>query len=155
MLSLQPVLIEYISERAINRVCQELESGKLQLFNSHALIKASAKDYVKDSQIRLILQPIIDRLKDTLGLEWENSLENCLSKLLSSINRQIPGYTAGNLINLMRYGGIDLKGYDFSQLTIWQADLQGINLHRVSFTGCEFAKSSLNQDFGGVLDGGV
>ena len=148
--TLQPVLIEYISERAIKEVCQELESGKLQLFNRLALIKASAKDYVKDSQIRLILQPIIDRLNETWGLELQDSLENQLSKLLENLNRQIPGYTAGNLLNLMRYAGIDIEGYDFSQLTIWQADLQDINLHRVNFANCKFKNSNLTQDFGGV-----
>ena len=146
--TLQPVLIEYITEKAIARISQELESGKPQLFNSHALVKASAKDYVKDSQIRLILQPIIDRWNDS-GLELQ-SLENRLSQLLENLNRQIPGYIAGNLLNLMRYGGIDLSGYDFSGLTIWQADLQDLNLHRVNFAGCKFANSSLTQDFGGV-----
>jgi WD40 repeat protein len=148
--TLQPVLMEYISERAIKEVCQELESGTLQLFNSHALIKASAKDYVKDNQIRLILQPIIDRLNETLGRESQNSLKNQLDKLLANLNRQIPGYTAGNLLNLMRHAGIDLEGYDFSQLAIWQADLQDLNLQRVNFSGCKFANSSLTQDFGGV-----
>ena len=148
-LTLQPVLIEYLSERIIAEVSQELESGKLQILNTHALIKASAKDYVKDSQIRLILQPIIARLNE-IGLELQNSLENRLSRLLKNLNRQTPGYTAGNLINLMRYGEIDLKGYDFSGLTIWQADLQDFNLHQVNFAGCKFANSSLTQDFGGV-----
>lgn len=148
-LTLQPVLIEYLTEKAIARISQELELGQLQLFNSHALIKASAKDYVKDSQVRLILQPIIDRWND-LGLELQNSLENRLSQLLNNFNRQIPGYTAGNLINLMRYGGIDLSEYDFSGMAIWQADLQDLNLRKVNFAGCKFANSSLNQDFGGV-----
>ena len=104
-LTLQPVLIEYVRERVIDRVSQELASGRLKLFNSHALIKASAKDYVKDSQIRLILQPIIDRLNET-SLESQDLLENRLSQLLSGLNRQLTGYTGGNLINLMRYGGI-------------------------------------------------
>lgn len=145
-LTLQPVLIEYLSEKVIAEVCQELESGKLQILNSHALIKASAKDYVQDSQIRFILQPIIERSNE-IGLE---SLENRLSKLLKTLNRRIPGYTAGNLINLMRHAGIDLEGYDFSQLTIWQADLQDLNLHQVNFAGCKFANSNLTQNFGGV-----
>ncbi len=123
--------------------------GKTDLFNSHALIKASAKDYVKDSQIRLILQPIIDRLNE-MSLESQDSLKNRLHQLLSDSNRQLPGYTAGNLLNLMRYAGIDLSGCDFSQLTIWQADLQDFELHRVNFAGCQFANCSLTQDFGGI-----
>ena len=143
--SLQPVLIEYMTDRAIAQVCQELKSGRLQLFNSHALIKASAKDYVRDNQIRLILQPIIAQTTSLLKLKRR-------SPILSSLedHRQRPGYSAGNLINLMRYANLDLSGYDFSGMTIWQANLQGVNLHGVNFTGCEFAKSSLTQDFGGV-----
>ena len=146
--TLQPVLIEYISERAIEQICDELKSGNLQLFNSHALIKASARDYVKDSQIRLILQPIIDRSNE-INLESQD-LKNRLDWILSNFNRSIPGYTAGNLLNLMRYANINLEGYDFSRMTIWQADLQNLNLRQVNFANCKFANSSLTQNFGGV-----
>ena len=147
-LTLQPVSIEYMTERAIAKVCQELQSGKLQLFNSHALIKASAKDYIKNSQIRLILQPIIDRLK--ISLESQVKIKNRLSNLLLRLNRQLPGYSAGNLINLMRYADLNLAGADFSGLTIWQGDLQNLNLHEVNFADCKFANCSLTQYFGSV-----
>ena len=148
--SLQPVLMEYMCDRAIAKVCQELKSGKLQLFNSHALIKASAKDYVKASQIRIILQPIIAQLSSELGYETHHSLEYQLSQILSTLNRRRSGYAGGNLINLMHYSGINLAGYDFADLTIWQADLQDFELHDVNFTGCKFANSSFTQDFGGI-----
>ena len=148
--TLQPVLMEYLSDRAIAEVCQELKSGKLQLFNSHALIKASAKDYVKVSQIRIILQPIIAQLSSELGYETHCSLEYQLSQILANLNRQRSGYAGGNLINLMRYSKINLAGYDFSGLTIWQADLQNLELHGVNFAGCKFANCSLTQDFGGI-----
>ena len=147
--TLQPVLIEYMSDRAIAEVCQELKTGKLQLFNSHALIKASAKDYAKASQIRIILQPIIEQSIFELG-ETQRSLEDRLSEILLNLNRQRSGYAGGNLINLMRYAKINLAGYDFSNLTIWQADLQNLDLHGVNFTGCKFANCSLTQDFGGI-----
>lgn len=148
--TLQPVLMEYMSDRAIAEVCQELKSGKLQLFNSHALVKASAQDYVKASQIRIILQPIIAQLSSELGYETDRSLEYQLSQILANLNRQRPGYAGGNLINLMRYGKINLAGYDFSDLTIWQADLQDLELHGVNFSGCKFANCSFTQDFGGI-----
>lgn len=148
--TLQPVLIEYMSDHVIAQICGELRSGKLQLFNSHALIKAGIKDYVKQSQIRIILQPIIAQLNSEIGYESDRSLENRLSQLLANINRQRSGYAGGNLINLMRYANINLAGYDFSQLTIWRADLQDLDLARVNFTGCQFAECSLTQDFGGI-----
>ncbi|MDJ0635340.1 MAG: NB-ARC domain-containing protein [Xenococcaceae cyanobacterium MO_188.B29] len=151
--TLQPVLMEYMSDRLIEQICEEINTNKLRLFNSHSLIKASAKDYVRYSQIRIILNPIIEQLISLLGLEKQNCLENRLSQILSSLKQShpnLPSYAAGNLLNLIRYGNIDVSGYDFSHLVIWQANLQGIELHRVNFTACEFTKSSFTQDFGAV-----
>ncbi|MEM1253477.1 MAG: NB-ARC domain-containing protein [Cyanobacteria bacterium P01_H01_bin.21] len=151
--TLQPILIEYITERFIKNICQELQTGNLKLFNHYALIKASAKDYVKESQIRLILQPIIEHVTQILGLEAQNRIDSQLSRILATLRQTYPkrpGYAAGNLLNLMRYGGLDLSGYDFSTLTIWQANLQGVTLHDVNFADCEFDRSSFTQNFGKV-----
>ena len=141
--------MEYTTERAIEKVCEELTSGKLELFNSHALIQASAKDYIKEEQIGLILQPIINRLRESFGLELQNSLENRLPQLLENFNRTFPGYTKGNLINLMRYAGIPIMDSDFSGMTIWEADLN-TNLQDVNFAGCKFARCSLIKNFNWV-----
>ena len=152
-LTLQPVLMEYISDRFIEQICEEINTNKLQLLNSHALIKASAKDYVRDSQLRIILNPVIEQLISMLGLDKPNCLDYQLSQILSSLkqsSQNLPGYAAGNLLNLMHYGDIDVSGYDFSHLAIWQADLQGIELHNVNFNACEFANASFTQDFGAV-----
>lgn len=60
----QPVVMEYVTEQLIERVSEVLQApqASLSIFNSHSLIKATAKDYVRESQIRLILQPIAQRL---------------------------------------------------------------------------------------------
>ena len=144
-LTLHSLLMEYTTERMVEKVCEEVTSRKLELFNSHPLIQASAKDYIKDEQIRLILQPIIDRLKESFGLEPQNSLENRLPQLLENLNRKYPGYRAGNLINLMRYAGIDLSGMDFSGMTIWEADLQDVELYGVNFAYCNIKNCSFSQ----------
>ncbi|NIV27926.1 MAG: hypothetical protein GWN58_00005, partial [Anaerolineae bacterium] len=39
-----------------------LLSPSVPLLNRHALLKAQAKEYVRQSQVRLILQPIAERL---------------------------------------------------------------------------------------------
>lgn len=148
---LHSLLMEYTTEQAIEKVCAELTSGNLELFNSVALIQASAKDYIKDEQIRLILQPIIERLQESFGSESQNSLENRLTppQLLKNFNRTFPGYTAGNLINLMHYVGIDLSHRDFSRMTIREADLN-TNLHNVNFADCKFSRCSLIKNFNWV-----
>ncbi|MEM9907532.1 MAG: NB-ARC domain-containing protein [Cyanobacteria bacterium P01_D01_bin.44] len=151
--TLQPVLIEYMSDRFVKEIYQELQTSNLNLFNRYALIKASAKDYVKESQIRLILRPIIGQVTQTLGLENKSCLESQLAQILSNLQQTYqkrPGYAAGNLLNLMRYSGLDLSGYDFSTLAIWQANLQGVSLHDVNFAACQFARSSFTQNFGNV-----
>ena len=142
--TLHSLLMEYITERVIEEVHEEITSGKLELFNSHALIQASAKDYIKDEQIDSTLKPIRNRIKKSSISEPQNSLKNRLPQLLENWDRTIPGYTAGNLINLMHYAGIPIEGYDFSGMTIWQADLQDVELHRVNFAYCKFDNCSFS-----------
>ena len=96
------------------------------------------------------MQPIIEQLSSELGYETDRSLESQLSQILSNLNRQRPGYAGGNIINLMGNAKLNLAGYDFSNMTIWQADLQDLELHSVDFASCQFANSSFTQDFGGI-----
>lgn len=78
----QPVVMEYITEQLIERVCAEIiEAGTQDLllqetgiFRSHALMKATAKDYIRETQTRLILQLIIDRLLRSYQLGFVSCL---------------------------------------------------------------------------------
>jgi hypothetical protein len=65
----QPVVMEYMTEQLIEQVCQEIISEPLQLFLRYALLKAEAKDYIRESQSRLIVEPILDRLRATYTSE--------------------------------------------------------------------------------------
>jgi WD40 repeat protein/DNA-binding Xre family transcriptional regulator/DNA-binding HxlR family transcriptional regulator len=148
----QPVIMEYVIDQLIKQVCQEIQTGELSLFDSCALIKAQAKDYIKDAQIRLILQPIVDKLLNLFGNQ--QNVQNYLHQLLSQLrllNLRKPGYAAGNLLNLLWQLGVDISGYDFSNLTVWQADLQNMNLHRVNFANSDLSKSALTRTQGSVL----
>lgn len=78
--SLQPVFIEYLTDQIIEQVCQEILTGEVRLLNSHALMKASAKDYVREIQRRLILHPV---------LSWSPiNLEKELRQLLSLLRER-------------------------------------------------------------------
>jgi hypothetical protein len=57
---LQPVLIEYVTRLLIEQVCQEILAGQVRLLNQQALLKASAQDYVREIQRRLLLAPVAD-----------------------------------------------------------------------------------------------
>lgn len=148
---LQPVILEYVTEGLINIACAEISEKNIEIINSHSLMKALAKDYVRESQSRLILQPIQDRLINSLGNKI--GLETRLTEIISTLREKFPqraGYVAGNILNLSRQLETDLRGQDFSHLTIWQAYLQGWNLPEVNFAGADLAKSVFTQAFGTV-----
>ena len=156
----QPVVMEYITERLIEQVCREIQDVKLespnprtnlQLFRSHALIKAQTKDYVRETQIRLILQPVIDKLIASLG--DSKTIEIGLAQILALLRGTSPqqtGYVGGNIINLLQQLQVDLSGYDFSNLAVWQAHLQGTNLHNVNFANSDLRQSVFSDLLGNV-----
>src|SRR5262245_33446973 len=128
--TLQNVVMEFLTDYLVETISQEIQnpksynpaqSDKIQNLNRFALIKAQAKEYVRTSQTRLILKPVAERLLAALGQAGlEARLKSILEALRQSGPRQ-PGYTAGNLLNLLVYLKVELRDYDFSILTIRQA----------------------------------
>src|SRR5260370_5831338 len=148
--TLQPVIMEYVTDQFVEQMSEEIDTGTIKLFGSHALLKAQAKDYVRESQVRLILTPIAERLLSTLGKE---GIEKKLKTMLSTLREIYPqksGYAAGNILNLFFQLQVDLRGYDFSHLTVWQAYLQGVTLPDVNFAHSNLAKSIFTQTFGRI-----
>ena len=147
----QSVVMEYLTNFLVEGVSQEIITDRPQLLASHALIKATTKDYVRENQIRLILQPIIDELWSVC--RNKSKIEQCLSQILRNLQRTSPpqpSYGAGNIINLLCHLETDLTGYDFSNLCVWQADLRQAQLHRVNFQNADLAKTVFAENFGGV-----
>ena len=150
----QPVVMEYVTESLIEKVTSEIiqASSSLSIFCRYALIKATTSYYVRESQIRLILEPIAAQIRRNFGFSkvMEQQFQKIL-KLLRNSEIALSGYGASNLIHLAHHLQVDLTGYDFSGLRIWQAYLQGIALHRVNFAYADFAKSVFTQTFGSIL----
>jgi WD40 repeat protein len=150
--TLQPVVMEYVIEQLLKHICEELETQELNLFISHALIEVQGKDYIRESQIHVILEPLAQRLlgKWRSKKEVEYQLKSILFKLRSEFPHSV-GYAGGNSINLLHQLQIDLTGYDFSHLSIWQAYLVDTDLYQVNFTHADFSKSVFKQTFGGIF----
>ncbi|MEH2143462.1 NB-ARC domain-containing protein [Nostoc sp.] len=152
LFTLQPVVMEYINDRLVEQVCQEITSKKIALFMSYPLMEATAKDYVRNIQINLVLKPVIDRLKSIFI--HTKSIESQLKKILHSMHQEslsAAGYAAGNILNLLVHLKVDLTDYDFSHLVVWQAYLQGVNLHRVNFTDANLVNSVFTATFGSIF----
>ncbi|MEH2244271.1 NB-ARC domain-containing protein [Nostoc sp.] len=150
--TLQPVVMEYINDLLIEEICQEIINGKINLCNSHALMGATAKDYVYEIQIRLIIKPLLERLVN-IFLTPKN-IEYQLTQILDKQRDRLvnkPGYLSGNIVNFLTQLNIDLSCYNFSYLPVWQAYLQGVNLHDVNFTGSDLSKSIFTETFGSIL----
>jgi WD40 repeat protein len=152
LFTLQTVVMEYVANRLVEQVCEEIATQNIDLFRCYALMKATAKDYVRDTQIRLILKPVIDGLLSVF--RSKRNLVNQLNKILVRLREESPleqSYTAGNVLNLLCQLQTDLSGYDFSHLPVWQADLRNVKLHDVNFQNANLAKSVFAETFGGVL----
>ncbi len=151
--TLQPVVMDYVTERLVDRVCKEVQSGETSLFRSHALIKAQAKDFFREAQILFILNPLKERL--LAKLRNPSNLEYHLAQLLSALREnsllEEQGYAGGNILNLLVETKTNLSGYDFSHLTVWQAYLQSVNLHHVNFAHSDLNKSVFAETWGSVM----
>jgi WD40 repeat protein/nucleoside phosphorylase len=149
--ALQPVLIEYMTERMIKQSVYEICDGSLELMNSHALIKALAQDFVRESQVRVLLEPVLRLLEAKYSPGGrEHRLKQLLEQLRGS-SLTLPGYAAGNLLNLLVQSRASLRGADFSHLTIWQAYMRDTKLVDVNFAYADFAKCTFTDIFGSVL----
>ncbi|MBD2413878.1 hypothetical protein FACHB389_27170 [Nostoc calcicola FACHB-389] len=154
----QPVVMEYVTDCLIEQVCQEIVTESPRYLLSHALMKAQAKEYIRDSQIHLIVLPVLDRLQVALGStrQLEHKLGRLINKLQDEI-ADIVGYGGGNLLNLLVQLETDLTGYDFSRLNIRDCDLHrrsptqaSLNLHQVNFSQTTFRECVFAATFSGI-----
>jgi WD40 repeat protein len=148
----QPVVMEYVCDRLIEKIVAELNTAELALFLRYALTKTTVKDYIRETQVRLILQPIADQFCNNFSSQ--SALEQQILQVLMMIRRSeasFSGYGAGNLINLCCHQNIDLTGFDFSNLVIRHAYLRDANFHHVNFSQATFDQSDFIQNFTAIF----
>src|SRR5690349_20749486 len=105
----------------------------------YAFMTAPTRDYVRESQVRLIVCPLAEQLLAVLG---KTGIEQKLRLMLARERRELSqqeSYAAGNALNLQIHSGWDLRGADFSQVTVRQAYLKGAALPDVTFSNAHFA----------------
>ena len=149
--TLQPFWQKYILEILIQDAVRQITEEKDTLLVNNALYKATAADYLQQQQINLILKPIAAKLIAKLG---SDRLLTILSNLLARQRRHTPrkpGYLAGNIFNLLRYLKTDLQDFNFSNLSVWQADGRNINLRHCNFAFADLTQSKFTEDFGETL----
>lgn len=80
--------MEYITQVLIEQVCEEIKTENFELFRCHALMKATAKDYIKETQIRLILKPLINELFSIF--RSKRGIEKQLTQILAKLREEFP-----------------------------------------------------------------
>src|SRR5439155_5030379 len=134
--TLQPVILEYVTARLVQRDMRDFKQApdveSSDVWMHFALTKVQTKEYVRESQVRLILTPLAKQPLLTFGQEaLEQQLQEKLSAL-RHIHPQPRSYLAGNILNLLIHLRSDLHRFDFSHLTIRQAYLQHVALPQVN-----------------------
>jgi WD40 repeat protein/predicted ATPase/transcriptional regulator with XRE-family HTH domain len=148
--TLQPVIMEFVTSQLEQVVPEELVSGTHRLLRSHSVVQATAKEYVRRSQERLIATPILERLDMLLG---ERNVEPLLLDALSSwrtASAEEAGYGPGNVVNLLRLRRGQLSGLDLSRLAIRQGFFQGLEMHETSLAHATLHDCRFTDTFGSI-----
>jgi predicted transcriptional regulator len=109
--TLQNVVMEYVSQVFIHKVINELESCELDLLKTHAIIQAYAPDSIRENQTQILLKPVVEYIcKKQTKKVIEHKFRFIIEKLRES-ELQVPvGYAEGNLINLLIQLQVNLTG---------------------------------------------
>src|SRR5229473_7071803 len=134
--TLQSVVLEYVTSRLVTTASQEIQQGRLLRLREHGLSQAQAKDYVRQTQERLLLAPLLARLQSVY--QGRAEVEGQLRALLDGLREraeEAQGYGPANLVALLRQLRGDLRGLDLSRLVLRGVYLQGVELQDASLSG--------------------
>jgi WD40 repeat protein len=145
--TLQSMVLQYVTDRLVETATDEIDRGQAVLLVEQPLIKALAKDYVRQTQQRLIGTPILQRL---LTRHSQPETESYLVALLDTWRgRSVAdqGYGPGNVVNLLRLLRGDLRRVDLSRLVLRQLYLQGVDAQDASLAGAHLTEAILAEAF--------
>src|SRR6266700_6115493 len=146
--TLQSVVLEYATARLIADVASEIEQRRLARLIEHGLELATAKEYVRQTQERLIVTPLLAQLRNMYRgrVEVEEYLLALLDQLRAQAN-YAQGYGPANVLALLRQQRGHLRTLDLSQLCIRGASLHGVEMQDASLAGATLRETVLNESF--------
>src|SRR5258707_875425 len=149
--TLQSVVLEDVTGRLVSTASQEIVQGRLQLLREQSLSQAQAKDYVRQTQERLLLAPLLARLQSSVPghVEVEPRLRSLLSEV-RELAEDTQGYGPANLVALLRLLRGDLRGLDLSHLALRGAYLQGVEMQDTTLAGARLRECVLTEAFDAI-----
>src|SRR5437764_6670012 len=149
--SLQSVVMEYLTDELGERLSEEIVLRNPQQVRRYALEQAQAKDYVRQTQVRLLVHPLLERLRAELGADA--LVEDHLLRLLVQFRTEdtaTQGYGPANVISLLTALRGHLRGLDLSRLSIRGAYLQGVELQDATLSGARLEESVWTEAFDAI-----
>ena len=151
---LQDIVLEYVTDRLVARLAEELLAGAIDLYRRVPLLNPAAAEHRRLGQERFLVAPLAERLRQA----WPSAagLAQHLAALAAAERpARPPGYTAGNSLNLLRHAQADLTGADFSGVSVWRAFLQGLELRGASLAGADLRETVFTEAFASIASLGV
>src|SRR5258708_13024483 len=142
------VVLEYATAKLIGEASSEIEQGRLARLIEHGLALATAREDVRQTQQRLIVAPMLARLRNVYPQRAE--VEENLLALLDQLRARADyaqGYGPANLVALLREHRGHLRGLDLSHLVIRGASLQGVEMRDTTLPGATLRHSTLPHPF--------
>ncbi len=146
--TLQSVVMEYVTTRLIAEVTSEIKQGRCSRLVEHGLELAPCKEYVRQTQQRLIVAPILAGLRSSYPLR--TAIEEQLLALLDEQRERADdaqGYGPANLLALLRELRGHLRGLDLSQLSLRGVYLQGVEMQDTTLSGATLQETAFTESF--------
>ena len=147
--TLQSVVLEYATARLIEDAASEIQQGSLVRLIEHGLGLATAREYIREVNERLLITPILERLRSTIPRPeccWRNSSSRCWASFASDL-LYAQGYGPNNILRLLRALRGHLRGLDLSHLLIRGADLQGVEMQDTNLSGATLQDTVFTETF--------
>ena len=146
--TLQSVVMEYVTARLIAEVISEIQQGRCSRLIELGLELAPGKDYVWQTQQRLLVTPILAGLRSFYPLR--TALEEHLLALLDEQRERADdaqGYGPANLLALLRELRGHLRGLDLSPLSLRGVSLQGVEMQDTTLAGATLHETVFTESF--------
>jgi WD40 repeat protein/transcriptional regulator with XRE-family HTH domain len=144
--TLQSVVLEYVTEALVERVSAQVQHAGWEDLIRYALAQGSAKEYVRQAQERLIVAPILMRLRAVY--QGSAAVEAQLLGLLSQLRAweaAAQGYGPANLLLLVRALRGHLRRLDLSRLAIRGAYVQGVEMQDTTLAGASVRDTTFTE----------
>ncbi len=145
------VVTEYLTAWLITQVTTEILEESPGWLIEQSIALAPASEYVRQTQERLIVLPILTRLRNVIS--QSPALEDRLVKLLrkmSSWGEDGQGYGPTNLVTLLRIQKGNLRNLDLSGIALRGAYLQGVEMQGTRLSQAILQESVFTETFDAI-----